>query len=57
MGSWECEHQNYGVRRQSGATTALWVFDTHRFPLNQKRCRASLATALQKRRGHDLSTI
>jgi hypothetical protein len=39
----------FGVRRQSEAATALWlktltgVFD------NPKRCRATLATALQKK--------
>jgi hypothetical protein len=34
----------FGVRRQSEASTALWIASTQH---NPKRCRASLATALQ----------
>ena len=40
-------YHSFGVRRQSEATTALWIFKR----AIQGRCRAALAPALQILRG------
>jgi len=48
----------FGVRRQSEAATPLWVLvRLSSEVLNPKRCRATLATALQNNKSEEIQSL